>query len=218
MTITDRNTGEEYFRTEEHENYAEFSYNGQIRNYLQWQEMNWAGTDKEGNPLPDGTEVEVKLMAIPSYYDDVEDPSTLTGKGLFLASTPFTIDNQTPELVDGYRNEDGTFSLVINDNRYTACVMVYDRSANIIGRYSVNQEEKGVDTVVTIDAPEDVFYIDVVDYALNEIVYRVNNTGHEDTTYVGSITIDQGEEATVDYFDYIEFTATVGPEWLAEGA
>ena len=214
-TITDRNTGEEYFRTEELENYAEFSYNGEMQNYIQWQDLLWAGTDKEGNPLEDGTEVDITLEAVPSYYDDVEDPSTLDGAGLYL-STPMAIDNKAPELVGGQKNEDGTYTIVINDNRYTAAAIIYDRDGYRVGKYAANQEEKGADIALTVEAPADVFYVDLVDYALNESVWRVNFTGHEDTEYVTSLTVEQ-EEMELNVGDIVQFEAKVGPEWLAEG-
>ena len=215
MTITDRNTGDEYFRQEELENYAEFSYQGQIENYIQWQDLFWAATDKDGNPLEDGTEVDITLEAVPSYYDDVEDPSTLDGAGLYL-STPMAVDNTAPELVDGQKNEDGTFDFVVNDNRYTAAVLIFDREGNIVGKYAVNQEEKGADVTVTVEGPGDVFYVDLVDYALNESVWRVNFSGHEDTEYVSSITVDK-DEMELNLGDIVQFEAHVGPEWLAEG-
>ena len=178
ITIKDKNTGEEYFKNVEYENYAEFSYNGQWKNYMQIQDLFWAGTDAEGNPLPDGTEVEVILEAVPSYYDNVEDPSTLTGKGLYL-KTPIAIDNEAPAITGAGFTEDGKLELTITDNRYTAAVIIYDEDGNVVGKYAVNQEEKGADVTLAVDMPGEKFFIVLADYAFNEEVYTFNLSGSD---------------------------------------
>ena len=216
MSITDKNTGEVYFENVEYENYASFVYQGEWKNYFQWQDLFWAGTDAEGNPLEDGTEVEITLEAVPSYYDDVEDPKTLTGKGLYL-TTPMAIDNTKPVIADAARGEEGKYDITVYDNRYAAALLVVDSDkSTILGRYPVNQEVKDQDVVVSIEAPEDVFYVEVFDYAGNASVYRFNNTGHADTKFVTSITVDK-EEVELEVGKTASVTATVAPKWLAEG-
>ncbi len=218
LTIKDKNTGDVYFEDTKTENYASFVYQGQWQNYIDYTDLDWAATDAEGNPLPDGTEVEVVLQAIPSYYDDVEDPTTLTNEGLYLR-TPLVVDNEEPVVKDMKVNaEDPTkIDVVVEDNQYVAAIVVADKNGNVISNYALNQEEKGVESVVTIDAPETLFYVDVFDYACNGVEYKINNSGHEETQYVSSITIDQGEEITLGTWVMDTFTATVGPDWLAEG-
>ena len=177
VTITDKNTDEVYFKNVEYENYASFVYQGNWTNYIQNQELNWKGTDAEGNALADGTEVVVTLEAVPSYYDNVEDPSTLTGKGLYM-STPLAIDNTAPELVNINNEEDNKATITVKDDRYTAAVLVIDKTGKkVLGRYAVNQKEKGAEAVVTIDVAEGNFYIDVLDYAGNESIYKVKGNG-----------------------------------------
>ncbi len=215
MTITDRNTGEKYFENTQYENYAAFIYQGQWQNTMEYQDLMWAGTDKDGNPLADDVEVDVTIEAVPSYYDDVEDASTLTGKGLYI-TTPIAIDNTDPDIVDAYKLEDGRFEIVLQDNRYSAAVLVLDRNGDILNKYSVNQTEKGAEVPVAIEAPQDVFYVEVFDYALNGSVYRFNNTGHADTKYVSEISVDQSE-VTVRERGRVQVNATVGPNWLEEG-
>ena len=175
----------------------------------------WKGTDKDGNALEDGVEVDVTLEAVPSYYDNVEDPTTLKGKGLYL-TTPIAIDNTEPEIVGAAQNEDGKYNISVYDNRYVSSVLILNRNGDIVSRYAVNQLEKGVDSVVTIDAPEDVFYVEVFDYALNTSVYRFNNTGHADTKFVTEITLDK-TEVSVRERSRTQVVATVGPKWLEEG-
>ncbi|MCR5657152.1 MAG: Ig-like domain-containing protein, partial [Butyrivibrio sp.] len=216
MSITDRNTGEKYFENTEYENYASFVYNGQWENYLQAQELNWAGTDAEGNPLEDGTEVDVTIEAVPSYYDDVEDPSTLDGKGLYM-STPIAIDNTKPVVADAVKNENGGYDLTLYDNRYTAAVLLISKDKkSLLGRYAVNQKNKDEDVVVSIEAPEDIFYVEVFDYACNASVYRFNNTGHADTKFVTDIAVDK-ESLELNIGQSAKVNVTVGPNWLAEG-
>lgn len=216
LSITDKNTGEEYYKHTEYENYAAFIYNGQWENHLQAQDLNWAGTDADGKPLPDGTEVNITLEAVPSYYDNVEDPKALDGKGLYM-SIPMAIDNTNPVISDAVKNENGGYDLTLYDNRYSAAVLLIGSDKkSIIGRYAVNQQNKDEDVVVSVEAPEDVFYVEVFDYAGNASVYRFNNTGHADTKFVTEISVDK-ESLDLNVGDTAKLTATVGPKWLAEG-
>jgi lactocepin len=215
ISITNRDTKEVYYSNTETENYAAFIYQGSWENVLQEQELYWEGTDAEGNPLKDGTEVDITLTAVPSYYDDVEDINSLEGKGLRI-TTPIAIDNTDPIIVDAAKADDGKYEITAYDNRYTAALLVLDRDGAIIGRYAANQETKDEDQTILIDAPEDIFYVEVFDYACNSKTYRFNNTGHADTKYVTSITTDV-EELELKVGQRATVTATVGPKWLAEG-
>ena len=216
MSITDRNTGEVYFKNTDYENYASFVYNGEWQNYIQSQELNWAGTNADGEPLEDGTEVDVTIEAVPSYYDDVEDPSTLDGKGLYM-STPIAIDNTKPVVTDAVKNADGGYDLTLYDNRYSAAVLLISKDKkSLLGRYAVNQKVKDEDIVVSVEAPEDIFYVEVFDYAGNASVYRFNNTGHADTKFVTEISVDK-ESLDLKIGQSAKVNVTVGPKWLAEG-
>lgn len=217
LTITDKNTGEKYFEHVAKDQYAEFYYSGtgSWEEALAAQDLNWAGTDANGNPLADGTEVEISLQAIPSYYNDVEDVSTLNAPGMFI-KTPMAIDNTAPVVTDAVKTEDGKYSITAYDNRYTASVLVIaSDKKTVIGEYAVNQEEADKDMEILIDAPDDVFYVEVYDYALNSTVYRFNNTGHADTKFVSDITVDK-DEVELEVGKQAQVKATVGPKWLAE--
>lgn len=217
LTITDKNTGEKYFEHIEKDQYAEFysASKGRWLESLAAQDLNWAGTDANGNPLADGTEVEISLQAIPSYYNDVEDVSTLNAPGMFI-KTPMAIDNTAPVVTDAVKTEDGKYSITAYDNRYTASVLVIaSDKKTVIGKYAVNQEEADKDMEILIDAPDDVFYVEVYDYALNGTVYRFNNTGHADTKFVSDITVDK-DDVELKVGEQAQVKATVGPKWLAE--
>ena len=217
LTIKDKNTNEVYFEEVSKDNYAEFFYENEGRwvEDINVQDIFWAATDANGKALPEGTEVEVSLQAIPSYYDDVEDVSTLNAPGMFI-KTPMTIDNTQPAVTDCVKNADGKYEITVYDNRYTASVVVVAKDKEtVLGEYAVNQETPDEEKVITIDAPEDVFYVEVYDYALNSRSYRYNNTGHADTEFVTDITVDKSEvELQVGKSAAVK--ATVSPKWLAE--
>ncbi|WP_035784253.1 S8 family serine peptidase, partial [Butyrivibrio sp. MC2021] len=222
--IKDKKTGEVYYSHEELENYAAFTYQGAWQNSLQTQELLWGATDAEGNVLPDDTEVEVKLTAVPSYYDDVEDINTLTGKGLSI-SYSLAVDNTEPEIVDAVLNEDGTADLTVQDNRYTAAILTLDASGYVDGRYAVDQTVKGEEKVVTVKVPEgsSSFYIELYDYALNSSLYTFTLPEKEEpveepetTKYPTSLTTDV-EELDLEVGDRALIKTTVGPENLEEG-
>lgn len=225
VEIKDKKTGEVYFTHEELENYAAFTYQGSWQNSLQTQELLWGATDAEGNVLPDDTEVEVKLTAVPSYYDDVEDISTLTGKGLSIGYS-LAVDNTEPDIVDAVLNEDGTADLTVRDNRYTAAILILDAAGNVDGRYAVDQTVKGEDKVVTVKVPEgsSSFYIELYDYALNSSLYTFTLPDKEEepveepetTKYPTSLTTDV-EELDLEVGDRALIKTTVGPENLEEG-
>ncbi len=217
LTIKDKDTNEKYFETVAKDQYAEFfhSSEGWVGS-MAAQELNWAGTDANGNPLPDGTQVDITLQAVPSYYDAVEDVATLTAPGMYL-STPMTIDNTAPVITDVAKSDEaGKFDVTVYDNRYSAAVVVIGSDKKtVIGKYAVNQKNADEDMVITIDAPEDVFYVEVYDYALNNKVFRVNNTGHADTKFVTDITVDKSE-VELKVGESTKVTATVSPKWLVE--
>ncbi len=215
-TIKNHETGEVYFTDTKEENYAEFSYNGTWKNYIQHQDYLWLPKDKKGKALADGTKIDIVLEAVPSYYNDVKDPSTLKGKGLYL-KTSMTVDNTKPLMTDAEKDKDGNYNLTVYDNRYTAAVILLGSDKKtIIGRYAINQEKADEDMTIKVEAPEDVFYVEVFDYAYNASVYRVNNTGHADTKFVTDITVDK-EEVELEVGKSATVKALVSPKWLAEG-
>ena len=130
--------------------------------------------------------------------------------------TPMAIDNTAPVVTDAVKTEDGKYSITAYDNRYTASVLVIaSDKKTVIGKYAVNQEEADKDMEILIDAPDDVFYVEVYDYALNGTVYRFNNTGHADTKFVSDITVDK-DDVELKVGEQAQVKATVGPKWLAE--
>ncbi|MGN0350989.1 MAG: S8 family serine peptidase [Roseburia sp.] len=215
VSVTDAETGEVYLRKEGGEETAAFYYatGGSWENTLANTAIDWKGTDADGKPLADGTKVEITVTAVPAYYDGValED---LTGKGMNF-TVPMTIDNTAPE-AELESIDNGTMELTVSDNRYVAAVKLYaSDKKTLLGSYDVNQTKAGVESTITTDYPSSVFYVKVLDYAGNYTTYRVNNSGHEDTKYAESITLNQTELSMLKG-GTAQLIATVGPEYLLD--
>jgi lactocepin len=211
VIISNAETGEEYFKTEKDDNYAAFWYdsNADWEEKLSSIDMNWEGTDAKGNPLPEGTKVNVTLKAVPSYYDG-KDLSEIKGNGLEI-TYPMTIDNSAPEIVGMKDTSDSKLELTLKDNRYTAAALVIDHDKKtILNRYAINQAEAGKETTLTIDYPKTVFYVRVFDYAGNYKTYRVNKSGIPDTEIVDSISLDK-QNLAMSLGDEYQLTTTVAP-------
>ncbi len=190
-TITDAETGEEYVKVEKGSAIGTYysASAGQWYNTLSNATLNWKGTDAEGKALADGTKVNITLTAIPAYYKNGDKE---LGKGATI-SIPMTIDNTNPtcELVS-VNEEDQTMDIKVSDNRYAAAVYVYAADKKtLISSSAVNQTELGKDVTLTLGYEKTVFYVQVLDYAGNSTVYRVNLSGIEDTEVVESIALDQ---------------------------
>lgn len=185
--------------------------------------LNWKGTDAEGEPLEDGTKVNISVEALPSYYND---GTHTPGKGISF-SIPFVIDNTAPEaeLVDytdyekdasGNNVSNGTMTFAVQDNRYVAAAFIVDRATGAITDViAPNQTEAGVPTEITMEYPESVFYVVVLDYAGNMTQYRVNMSGIEDTNICDSIAISD-ESIFLIKGSSAQLEAVVGPLTLVD--
>ncbi|MGN0168983.1 MAG: S8 family serine peptidase [Acetatifactor sp.] len=212
VTITDVESGETYYIANIGSQIAEYYYANQATwtNTKYSASLNWKATDAEGNPLPEGTMVNISVTAVPAYYDDKE-VSELDGTGLTW-TVPMAIDNTAP-VVTGSMSDlgDNKLQLTVSDNRYVAAVAVYEHDKKTkFGSWDVNQTEAGVETTLTIDYPTDVFYVKVLDYAGNYTTYRVNKSGEPDTAIATGITLDQ-TELTMIKGGTKQLTATVAP-------
>lgn len=216
-TITNAEDGTVYFEKAEGGKYAEFYSDnaGAWQNVVQSTSLDWMGTDADGNPLPEGTKVNISVTAIPEYYD-VYDAASVEGKGLSF-TVPMTIDNTKPEVLKLEANQEtGALDVTVKDNRYVAAISVYDSDKKtLINTYAVNQEEAGKESIVTIDDLEQVFYIRAYDYAGNVSVYRVNHSGMDDTEVAESITLSQTSLVLVKGSES-QLTATVAPITLLD--
>ncbi|MCI8482995.1 MAG: S8 family serine peptidase [Lachnospiraceae bacterium] len=214
VSIVDAETGKIYFEKEEKNLVAAYyeESSDTWRNRVRETTLGWAGTDSEGKPLPEGTQVDITVTAIPSYYHGKPENA---GAGA-VWKVPVTIDNTAPKVVDMTESEAGKIQVTVKDNRYTAAVNIYERDKETqISSYAVNQKKPGTEETLEITCPEKVFYLKVIDYAGNETAYRVNRSGLPDTEITDGVTLSQtslhltlGEEERL--------IAAVGPESILD--
>ncbi len=131
---------------------------------------------------PEGTQMEIRLVAAPEYYRywDAEkerwdfDLDAL-GEGAYLRF-PFTIDNTAPELLD-YALEGNTLSITAKDNEYVAAMALMNPSGStILSAVSPNQTERNVEVTAELDLNKvfgSEFLLAVFDYAENVTTYEV---------------------------------------------
>ena len=194
--------------------------------------MNWAGTDAQGNPLPEGTTVEVTLQVAPEFYQNADGSIDWDRLGDGATQhTQLTIDNTAPVLesiqVDPL-NE--TLTIVARDNEYLACIALYNRNASdVIALGSPNQQEPG-ETCTMVLGKDDLYtgdlWLQVYDYAMNVVTYRLHigdQLGIEEPTYdfIGYGT-NTGIPFTTQYYKWVGFNKGCGEEesdyrGLAEG-
>ena len=156
--------------------------------------LDWTGTDAEGNPLPEGTTVEFRLMAAPAYYSALVtggdgEPQRVTdwdsvGKGAYL-TTQITIDNLEPKVTDIYMSllESGTLSVTAYDNQYVAAVALLNaQGTKILTAATPNQTERGAEVTVDLDIAGisgKSFLVAVYDYANNVTTYEIELGGQD---------------------------------------
>jgi len=179
-------------------------YVPELRNAMNFLLVDWAGTDDQGAPLPDGTVVELGVTLAPEYYVDGKNVDwDGLGEGASLTQQ-VTIDNTAPELLDVENQDktigaDRTVTLEARDNRYVAAIALLDPTGTkILSAQCPNQVEKGVTAAVTLDLSKVVgkkFFVQVMDYACNTATYEVKYEGLEsEITDPDYVFFDQGED------------------------
>ena len=216
MTITDAETGEVYMGGALGSQLAAYysPSSGAWMNTQSGISLNWAGTDAEGAPLPEGTTVNLTLTAAPEYYANDDGTYDLSGLGEGTTfSTQLTIDNTAPEILAIGDDETGTLAVSVSDNEYVAAILVFGADGEqLLGRAAV-----GVPSMITSlgsgwDA--DVYLIQVLDYAGNASTYRVFlNTDVTETVEGVSIS---ATELTLIKNNTAQLTAKADPMTLAD--
>lgn len=142
--------------------------------------INWAGTDRDGQPLPEGTEVELSLTLAPELYVDGDQVNwDALGKGASQTMI-LAIDNTAPELKNAeYDGTTKTLSITVKDNRYTAYAAITNADGTrILDAKSPNQalDDKGKEITLDFDMSNVVgkeFNVVLGDYANNRVTYRL---------------------------------------------
>lgn len=175
-SVVNDKTGEIYYQYQEG-NYAGAYYDSRECAWINKEYvsvLDWQGLDKQGKPLPEGTQVRIEVQALPEYYRD--KPKKAAEGATF--SVPLMIDNTKPELLDMKAAGAGKIRLTFQDNRFTAAVKVYDKDKQtLLKAYGVNQQKPGVSAQLTIEDPQKPFTLKLVDYAGNTVSYQVEQSG-----------------------------------------
>ncbi len=182
-----------------------------------WANLNWYGTDLNGNPLPDETCTLVRATGIPEYY--VKNPRKTPGNGVSI-EIPLAIDNTAPEATKiAAVMEDSSITsldITVTDNRYVAAIYLMSSSGEVLGTAPVNQTERGQVTTINMDVSQidkDIIYVAVVDYANNETDYRVKISFVPDTEYADGVELSETSIRMLEGYTHT-LSAKVYPEDL----
>ncbi len=203
--VTDATTGELYYRIDDlgSANSAYYYTNGSSwQNVTSSVSLNWQGTDQEGNKLPEGTEVNVSLVLAPEYYVSYDEEGKAVvdwdalGEGAYM-TTRTAIDNTAPELEDvSLSLMSGMLNVQAKDNRYLACVALYQRGVEreidyILPNQALDQMGETVvgslDTSSLQDGAE--LYLQLTDYAMNQTTYKLVLNGDNTKKDPTSVTV-----------------------------
>ena len=182
VQVTNADTGEVYFERQLGElgpAYYNPSY-GQWENTVQYARVDWSGRDAGGDPLPEGTRVNVSLTAVPHYYRQADGSFSYEGLGQGAhMTTTMTIDNTAPTALDinTARSGEGILTVRAKDNRHVAAVALLNANGSkILAAETPNQTEQGKEVKVDLDISQAFgkrFLVAVYDYAHNVSTYEV---------------------------------------------
>ncbi len=202
LEVVDSKTGEVYY-VDDYEQFDDTMYGSfYYTNYAQWYDStadygiglgDWRYTDANGNPLPDGTQIDINLICVPEYYVengkvDWDNYEVTEGNTLTYS---FTIDSTVPELVGdslAYDAETGDLTFTVKDNNYVAAVVLLNGSANAAIDYyypDMDEDQRGQAVSGKLNLSDyagQKVAIAVADYAGNESYYAIN-LGGEGASY-----------------------------------
>jgi len=208
VQITNAATGEVYFERQLGELYPAY-YNpsfGQWENTNQYAKLNWTGKDAAGEPLAEGTVVNVTMTAVPHYYRQPDGSFSFENLGAGTTmTTTLTIDNTAPEAldIDVSRLDEDKLTVKAKDNRYVAAVALLNaKGSKFLDVLSPNQTEKNKEVTVELDLTDvygNNFLVAVFDYAQNMTVYEVElNLGTPERSYFTAIDYNSMAYVSVD--------------------
>ena len=202
LTVTDAKTGELYY-VDDYEQFDDTMYGSfYYTNYAQWYDStgdygiglgDWDFTDMNGDPLPDGTQIDINLICVPELYvkdGKVDWDNYVVTEGNTLTYS-FCIDNTVPELVGdslAYDATTGDLTFTVKDNNYIAAVVLLNGSASAAIDYyypDMDEDQRGQATSGKLnlnDYAGQKVAIAVADYAGNESYYAIN-LGGEGASY-----------------------------------
>lgn len=152
----------------------------------------WSGTDSAGNPLPDGSRVQVAFCTWPesdtamtAAYEsskcDPADPASyrwLTSGSYDRClewSFPVTIDRSAPTVAVKADADTGSVVITVKDGQYLAYAAVKDSQGNILAEEAFADDRAGVSHTLTVEpSGQPYLYVTAVDYAGNTTAYAVD--------------------------------------------
>ena len=195
VQVVNAETGEVYKEREVGQLSAAFYYAGT----QQWMQMldslnvAWDGSDANGDPLPEGTQAEVRVTLAPEYYVDAKTGKTdwdALGDGATL-TFPSLIDNTAPEILSVTVDKDTrTVTVRARDNGYLAgCGFLNPNNGSYWGQRYADQKEPGQVVEFTFSAQRfsgRTLKVALYDYAANQTTYLVDMTealGNQEPSY-----------------------------------
>ncbi len=146
----------------------------------------WAGTDENGNVLPNDTIVNLTLEAKLDY----------PGAEYQTLSYELAIDTEAPNLYDLAIQGDGPEKIIYAaafDNQFVSSIDIYDWMDNNVGTLTFNDSERGglsiggaeIETELT---STDLFFV-VSDYAENSRAYMLQDTLYDEITGIELVDV-----------------------------
>lgn len=184
MIISDQNTGEIY-EASDVESLPRTSVASGLAEHMV--SFFWAGTDAQGEPLPDGTKVKVEFYAwmeqedaIQSVYaQNITDHETADGYRWLVSGSydrwlewefPLTLDGAAPAVDAEIDEQNGTLELTVTDKNFVAYAAIQDAEGNYLAEEAFDGQIRGEKHTLTVDLSDcagDKVYITVADYATN---------------------------------------------------
>lgn len=152
----------------------------------------------------EGDSMELDLILAPEYYVGNNGNVALDklGEGAFMA-VPMTVDNTEPEVTDiVLDDENGILTVTASDNQYIAAVVLYNRAGDAILSLAPSKADIAAGAEAEYDLPlgnikGTEFYVQVVDYAMNTVTYRLDENIGENIPLPEMIAFNGSNEAWV---------------------
>ena len=174
MLVSDQKTGAVYY-VEDDPWTTKSAYDGVLKAFRSGASYVWDGKDANGNPLPDGTQVQVSFYAWLDYDKAVQDayaasapnrknPSSYawllgeTYQPYLEWSFPVTLDGSAPTVSAAAAA--GGLELTIQDNRHVAYAAVQDSSGRVLAEQTFFPETAGEAVTLHVDSSQPLYVVD----------------------------------------------------------
>lgn len=219
FSVENKETGEVYWTN--HGNYIRKSvWNPMARIFVptvlengpQGEKEIWDGTDKNGNQLPSGTKVKLKVVGYVDEKDDTPDDKF---------EYDLTIDSQFPKVNNEenlqkslrFENDRIYLKLNVEDDQHIAAILFIDNKGKVMTKRAVdNTPGVPMDVEFDITGFGNEFNIVVADYALNEKEIEVElDLGEANNAKPKPVGLEKGRLYGCQTFD----RAVLEPGWFS---